>query len=82
MYECHTSYIYLKNSILALGYHLSDLCLNVLCLITVMVFMSCDLTYKLNRTILILLQACYDQQLMPKPSVAFDFVLKFDANLS
>jgi len=47
-----------------------------------MVFMSCDLTYKLNRTILSLLEACYVQQLMPKPSAVFGFVLKFDANLS
>jgi len=82
MYECHTSSINLKNSILSLGHHLSDLCLNVLCLITVMFFMSCDLTYKLNRTILSLLEVCYDQQLMPKPGVAFSIVLKFDANLS
>jgi len=51
-------------------------------MITVKVFMSCDLTYKLNRTILSLLEACYDKQLMPKPSVAFSFILKFDANLS
>jgi hypothetical protein len=44
--------------------------------------MSCDLTYKLNRTVLSLLEAYHDQQLMPKPSVAFGFILKFDANLS
>jgi hypothetical protein len=43
--------------------------------------MSSDLTYKLNRSILSLLEACHDEQLMPKPSAAFGFVLKFDANM-